>query len=100
MSEIPDREHLETSLSRGPFGRLLRNGYNRKRMQSLRNCRRRWAGWGMGALTPGQPIPPSRRPNGNGRPHVDNRLALNAMLWVLCSGARWQDLPDVKVMTH
>lgn len=29
-----------------------------------------------------------------GRSAVDNRLFANACLWVLCSGARWHDLPD------
>ena len=29
-----------------------------------------------------------------GRPPKDNRLMLNAMLWLACSGAGWQDLPE------
>ncbi|MCU9529976.1 transposase, partial [Pseudomonas mosselii] len=26
-----------------------------------------------------------------GRPRVDDRLMLNGVLWVLCSGATWRD---------
>ena len=29
-----------------------------------------------------------------GRPPKDNRLMLNAMLWLASSGAGWQDLPE------
>jgi transposase len=29
-----------------------------------------------------------------GRPRVDNRLMLNGILWVLCSGAAWRDMPE------
>ena len=29
-----------------------------------------------------------------GRPPKDNRLMLNAMLWLARSGAGWQDLPE------
>jgi transposase len=28
-----------------------------------------------------------------GRPPKDNRVMLNAMLWMARSGARWEDLP-------
>ncbi|MDY7992387.1 IS5 family transposase [Paenibacillus polymyxa] len=38
-------------------------------------------------------FPPERKPQG-GRPAVDNRIMLNAMLWVAHSGAPWRDLPD------
>jgi transposase len=44
-------------------------------------------------LAPLIPVPP-RRPDGKGRPRVDNRAILNGIVWVLCSGARWKDLPD------
>ena len=29
-----------------------------------------------------------------GRPRRDDRLMLNGILWVLCSGAAWRDLPE------
>lgn len=38
-------------------------------------------------------FPPKRKPQG-GRPAVDNRRMLNAMLWVARWGAPWRDLPD------
>ena len=30
----------------------------------------------------------------NGRPRADDRLMLNGILWVLCSGAAWRDMPE------
>lgn len=30
----------------------------------------------------------------NGRPRADDRLMLNGMLWVLCSGAAGRDMPE------
>ncbi|MER3421975.1 MAG: hypothetical protein C4293_00815 [Nitrospiraceae bacterium] len=36
---------------------------------------------------------PRRRPDGRGRPWQDTRAVLNGILWVLKTGARWQDLP-------
>jgi transposase len=36
---------------------------------------------------------PKRNPKG-GRPSIDNREVLEGILWVLRTGARWQDLPD------
>jgi len=29
-----------------------------------------------------------------GRPRSDDRLMLNGLFWILCSGAAWRDLPD------
>lgn len=40
-------------------------------------------------LLPEQP----RRADGRGRPWADSRKLLNGMLWVLRTGAQWQDLP-------
>ena len=42
-----------------------------------------------------QPVLPKRpkRPRG-GRPRADDRKVLEGILWMLRSGARWQDLPD------
>ena len=37
---------------------------------------------------------PSRRLDGKGRPRRDDREVLNGILWILRSGARWQDLPE------
>lgn len=34
------------------------------------------------------------REDGKGRPRVNNREVLNGILWVLRTGAAWQDLPD------
>jgi transposase len=36
---------------------------------------------------------PVRRPDGRGRPWRENREVLDGVLWILRSGARWQDLP-------
>ena len=30
----------------------------------------------------------------SGRPRTDDRLMLNGVLWVLCSGAAWRDMPE------
>ena len=39
-------------------------------------------------------LPPDRvRADGRGRPWSDRRTALNGILWMLRTGARWQDLP-------
>jgi len=40
-------------------------------------------------LLPGKP----KRPRG-GRPRADDRKVLEGILWILRSGARWQDLPE------
>lgn len=29
-----------------------------------------------------------------GRPRIDDRLILNGVPWVLCSGAVWRDMPE------
>lgn len=29
-----------------------------------------------------------------GSPRADDRLMLNGILWVLCSGADWRDMPE------
>ena len=36
---------------------------------------------------------PKHKPKG-GRPPAENRMALEGILWVLRTGARWQDLPE------
>ena len=36
---------------------------------------------------------PKRNPKG-GRPPIDNREVMEGILWILRTGARWQDLPD------
>lgn len=33
-------------------------------------------------------------PRRTGRPRVDDRLMLNGVFWVLCSGAAWRDMPE------
>ena len=37
---------------------------------------------------------PPRREDNRGRPWRDTREVMNGVLWILRSGARWQDLPD------
>ncbi|TWI48254.1 putative transposase of IS4/5 family DUF4096 [Pseudomonas duriflava] len=32
-------------------------------------------------------------PQTMGRPHRDDRQMLNGIFWILCSGAKWRDLP-------
>ncbi len=34
------------------------------------------------------------QPRRNGRPRADDRLMLNGVLWVLCSGTAWRDMPE------
>jgi transposase len=43
-------------------------------------------------LKPLIPTPP-RRPDGRGRPWREARDVLNGILWILRTGAQWQDLP-------
>ena len=33
-------------------------------------------------------------PRRTGRPRADDRLMLNGVFWVLCSGATWRDMPE------
>jgi transposase len=44
-------------------------------------------------IAPLIPEPP-RRADGRGRPWRDTREVMNGVLWILRSGARWQDLPE------
>ena len=44
-------------------------------------------------LQPLIPEPP-RRPDGRGRPWRDAREVLHGVLWILRTGAPWQDLPE------
>jgi len=37
---------------------------------------------------------PARRADGRGRPRSNDREILNGILWILRTGARWQDLPE------
>lgn len=39
-------------------------------------------------------MPVHRRTDGRGRPPQPARFVLNGILWILRTGARWQDLPD------
>lgn len=43
-----------------------------------------------------KPLIPEKigRADGKGRPRLNNREVLNGILWVLRTGAAWQDLPD------
>jgi len=44
----------------------------------------------ISAILPEDPVRPDRR----GRPWSDPRQVLNGVLWVLRTGAPWQDMPD------
>jgi len=35
-----------------------------------------------------------KRADGKGRPRADDRAVLNGILWIMRTGAAWQDLPD------
>jgi transposase len=39
-------------------------------------------------------LPKPKRSGKGGRPAIDNRQVLEGILWVLRTGARWQDSPD------
>jgi transposase len=43
-----------------------------------------------------EPLIPQKkpRPDGKGRPRLNNRNVLDGMLWILRTGAAWQDLLD------
>ena len=41
-----------------------------------------------------QPFLPPERSGKRGRPAKDNRLVVNAILWILCTGAPWRDMPE------
>ena len=43
-------------------------------------------------IAPLLPKPPKQRKGG--RPWIENRRVLDGILWILRSGARWQDLPE------
>jgi transposase len=43
-------------------------------------------------IAPLLPKPPKHRHGG--RPWIENRRVLEGILWILRSGARWQDLPE------
>ena len=38
-------------------------------------------------------VPPERS-GGKGRPAKDNRMMINAIIWILKTGAPWRDLPE------
>ncbi len=40
------------------------------------------------------PLLPPEKTNKPGRPSKDNRLMINAMVWIARSGAPWRDLPE------
>ena len=42
-------------------------------------------------IAPLLPVEKNSRP---GRPSKDNRLMINAMIWIVRSGAPWRDLPE------
>src|SRR5258708_18022713 len=39
-------------------------------------------------------LPKPRKNRRGGRPGIENRRVLEGILWILRSGARWQDLPE------
>src|SRR5512142_3344186 len=39
-------------------------------------------------------LEPKRRADGRGRPWQDTREVFNGVLWILCTGAQWRELPD------
>ncbi len=65
---------------------MLRSGMANRRGEELTD--EQWA-----VIEPLIPEPP-RREDGRGRPWKDTREVMNGVLWILRSGARWQDLPE------
>jgi transposase len=44
-----------------------------------------------------EPLIPEKQPSEDReeRPRISNQEVLNGILWVVCNGAAWKDLPDL-----